>query len=385
MIENQVSLRPLSELRQRHSSKWRRYPNDVLPMHVAEMDYEIADSIKALLIDLVDKSDLGYTGPVPEVANGFASFAERHWGWTVDKTQVRLATDVGVAAVEVLRALTKPGESVLINSPVYSSFYGWIGELGLTVVDAPLIPGAKTWTLDVTAIEAAFEAGVKFYLLCSPHNPMGRVHSFDELAKIAELAKTYGVTVISDEIHAPLTYPESKFTPYLAVSEAARETGVVITAASKSFNLAGLKAAIIVSQNEAVALRLKAAPEALHWRSGLLGALSMAEAFENCDGWLATTVAANQASRDRLTGMMAELLPDCGYWVAEGGYLAWLDLESLNLGDNPAERILREQKVAFVPGVDLGKSYPQFVRINFACADESLEQAIRAIASYKTN
>ncbi|MDE2409747.1 MAG: aminotransferase class I/II-fold pyridoxal phosphate-dependent enzyme [Actinomycetales bacterium] len=376
-------LRPLDELHLRHSSKWRRFSPDVLPMHVAEMDYEIAPQIKGLLIDFVQRSDLGYLGPIPEVAEAFVGFATRHWNWTPDPKQIRIATDVSVGAVEVMRRLTTPGERVLINSPVYSAFYGWIREVGCEVADVPLVPDLETWRLDIPGIEAAFASGVKFYLFCSPHNPMGRVHDRTELEAIADLALKYGVTVISDEIHAPLTYADQVFTPWLAVSDAARETGIVVTAASKSFNLAGLKASIIITQSATMASRLSVVPPDLHWRSSLLGGFAMAEAFSNCDDWLAQAVAANRAGRDLLTRLMSELLPEVPYWVAQGGYLAWLDVSSLGLGENPANRILEEKRISLVPGVDHGPEYGQYVRINFATSLESIERTVAAIASYR--
>ncbi|MDE2409363.1 MAG: aminotransferase class I/II-fold pyridoxal phosphate-dependent enzyme [Actinomycetales bacterium] len=375
-------LRPLAELRERHSSKWRRYPADVLPMHVAEMDYEIAPQIKNLLIDFVQRSDLGYIGPIPEVAEGFVAFAQRHWGWTPDAKQIRIATDVSVGTVEILRAITQPGDRVLINTPVYAAFFGWLREVGCEVADVPLIPDLETWRLDLQGIERAFQDGVKYYLLCSPHNPMGRVHEQHELEAIANLAHRYGVVVISDEIHAPLTYRDQKFVPYLSVSDAARETGVVVTAASKSFNLAGLKASIIVTQSATMAERIGGVVPDIHWRSGILGGFAMAEAFTSCDDWLAQAVEANRANRDLLTRLVSERLPGVPYWVAQGGYLAWLDLSSLNLGDNPATRILEEKRISLVPGIDLGADYGQYVRINFACSAEAIEQTVSAIASY---
>jgi cystathionine beta-lyase len=382
MSEEQVFLRPLSELRQRHSSKWRRYASDVLPMHVAEMDYEVAPSIKALLTDFVQRSDLGYLGPIPEVADAFVGFAKRQWKWDVDGKQVRIATDVGVAAIEIFRTLSAPGDRVVVNSPVYSEFYSWIAEAKLQALDVPLVADFETWRLDIAGMERAFASGAKFYLLCSPHNPMGRVHDADELAAIAELAHKYGVTVISDEIHAPLTYSDQKFVPWLSLSDAARETGVVITAASKSYNLAGLKASIIITQSATMAGRIAAVPNALHWRSGILGGFAMAEAFAGCDAWLAQAVEANREGRDLLTRLVSELLPQVPYWVAQGGYLAWLDLAALNLGENPAARILADHKISVVPGIDLGAEYGQYIRINFAASAEAIEQTVRAIASY---
>ncbi|MFM6940099.1 MAG: aminotransferase class I/II-fold pyridoxal phosphate-dependent enzyme [Rhodoluna sp.] len=198
-----TELRPLEELRERHSSKWRRFNRDVLPMHVAEMDYEIAPSIKSLIIEMTTRSDLGYLGPIPELGEAFAGFAKRHWNWAVEPSEVRLATDVGVGSVEIMRAVGKPGDKVVVNSPVYHSFYTWIEEVGMTVVDAPLIRekvGGPTeenpdtfekpvtlWRLDLAAIEKAFKDGAKIFLMCNPQNPVGRMHTRDELRDLASV------------------------------------------------------------------------------------------------------------------------------------------------------------------------------------------------------
>ena len=366
-------------------------------MHVAEMDYEIAPGIKSLLIDFVTRSDLGYLGPVPEVGEAFSGFAKRHWNWTVEPTDVRIATDVGVGAVEILRAAGKPGDKVVINSPVYHSFYEWIKEVGMHAVDAPLIrekvggPTAENpdtfekpvtlWRLDLDAIEKAFKDGAKFFLMCNPQNPVGRMHTANELRQLAGLAAHYGVLVISDEIHAPMAYPGETFTPYLSVSDEAKVTGVTITAASKTFNLAGLKASIIVTQSDEVRAKLATMPEAMHWRSSLLGAFAMAEAFENGDAWLKGTMMTLADSRKLLAAEIAEKLPTIDFHLPENGYLAWLDLSSLNLGDKPAALLLAKEKVSFVPGDEHGEAYGQFVRINFACRPASIRAAIDKIAN----
>ena len=371
------------QLHARHSSKWRRYPSDVLPMHVAEMDYGIAPEIQVALTRMIAESDIGYLGPVPEVAQGFAGFALRHWGWELDPEQVRIATDVGVGTVEVLRTLGQPGDKVLINSPVYHSFYTWIEEAGMVMVDAPLQPAESEWIVDLAAIEQQFRSGAKFYLLCSPQNPMGKIFTQQELATIAELAELHGVTVISDEIHAPLAYDAKDFTPWLNVSVAAREVGVVVTAASKSFNLAGLKASVVVTQSTTMQRRLANLLPAIHWRSGILGAFGMATAYSDCDAWLRTAVSHNQQSRDYLLGQLAERLPQVRVWQPRSGYLAWLDVSALNLSDHPAEQIIREQKVAFVGGWEHGENYKNFVRVNFACNRSSIDTALDALAAYR--
>jgi cystathionine beta-lyase len=380
-MSNQI-VTPLAELKKRSSSKWRRFAPDVLPMHVAEMDYEVAENIKQLLIEKVANSDLGYTGPMPEVSEGFVKFADRLWGWQVDAKQVRLSTDVGVSAVEIFRALGTKGDKVVINSPVYHSFYDWVAEVEMVIQDVPLLPSESTWELDLAGLEDAFKTGAKFYLICNPHNPLGKIFTQAELIAIADLAKKYQVTVISDEIHAPLSFDSKNFVPYLRVSDAARETGVCITAASKSFNLAGLKASVIVTDSATMNEKLSKLPAALHWRSGLLGAFAMGEAFSNGQAWLDAAIAANLASRSLLVGLLAEHLPQVKTWLPEAGYLAWLDVSALGLGENPAATLLNEQRVAFVPGTDHGSEYVNFVRINFACHPDSLERAVKALAAY---
>ena len=363
----------------------------------AALWYEIAPGIKSLIIDFTTRSDLGYLGPIPELGEAFAGFAKRHWNWVVEPTDVRLATDVGVGSVEILRAVGAAGDKVVINTPVYHAFFDWIAEVGMTSVDAPLIRekvGGPTeedpdtfeqpvtlWRLDLASIEKAFKAGAKFFLMCNPQNPVGRMHTREELRSVAELAAKYGVLVISDEIHAPMAYPGETFTPYLAVSDEAKQTGVTVTAASKTFNVAGLKASIIVTQSDEVRAKLAKLPEALHWRSSLIGAFAMTEAFENGDAWLKGTMMTLADSRKLLAAEIAAKLPTVDFHLPENGYLAWLDLSSLNLGDKPAALLLAKERVSFVPGDDHGDAYGQFVRINFACRPASIRAAIDKIAN----
>ncbi|MEY4477663.1 MAG: hypothetical protein RJA31_1167 [Actinomycetota bacterium] len=181
-------------------------------MHVAEMDYPVAEPIRAMLGELVAKSDMGYLGPIPEIAPAFVKFAEDRWGWTPDTSNARLAPDVGVATVEFLRA--HGAKRVLITSPVYAGFWHWLEELDIDIVDVPL---TADFRLDLEGIEREFANGVGYFLLCNPHNPLGRVFGRDELTALADIADRHNAVVISDEIHAPLTYPGVDFVPYLSL------------------------------------------------------------------------------------------------------------------------------------------------------------------------
>lgn len=352
-------------------------------MHVAEMDFQIADSIRNVIIEMAQDSDLGYLGPVPEVAEAFAGFAKRRWNWSVDTAQVKMATDVGVAAVEIFRTLGNPGDKVVVNPPVYGSFYHWIEEAKLEQVDVPLVRTDRTWQLDLDALEVAFADGAKFYLLCHPHNPVGKIYSLEELQAIATLAETYGVTVISDEIHAPLTYAGATFVPYLNAGEAAAKTGIIITSSSKAWNTAGLKAAIIVSHDDAIAAKLSKLQPDLHWRTSILGAFAMAEAYTNGVTWIDSAIQTIESNYAFMSAQVAEKLPSVVVAQPQNSYLSWWDVSALNLGENPAATILAKAKVAVVSGTDLGAGFGQFVRFNFGTSQANIEAAINAIAAIK--
>ena len=376
----------LSELQAHRSEKWRAFPKDVLPLPVAEMDFPVADPIRQTLREMIDHSDLGYLGSIPEMGTAFAGFAKRRWGWSVDPLQVRIAADVGVGIVEVLRVITKPGDKILINSPVYPNFWTWCTETHLEQVDVPLTQSenainGSNWILDWDGIEKAYASGIKAHLICNPHNPLGRVYTREELSRLADLAKKHNVYVLSDEIHAPLTFAEQKFTPFLSVSENARAVGITITAASKGWNIAGLKCAIIVSENEKVHETLNGIAPATHYRASLLGAFASVAAFEKGEPWLDSAMVEIDKNRNLVAELIAAKTPGVGYRIPHCSYLAWLDLTSFNLGEDPSAVLIEKGKVAFVPGVRFGAQSSQFVRLNFATSPQILEEAFNRLAT----
>lgn len=376
MSDNRIDAEPLNILRGRHSEKWRHYPDDVLPMFVAEMDYPIAEPIKRTLTELVNGNDLGYLGDIPEIGPAFIDFAQKRWGWTPDTHHARLACDVGVATVEYLRA--NNATSVVITSPVYSGFWAWLTELGVDIVDVPLTDG---FDMDFDGIERAFAAGNKHFLLCNPHNPLGRVFGREELLRLATIADAYAVTVISDEIHAPLTFPGTEFVPYLSLGPVAERTGVLVTSTSKSWNLAGLKAAFLLAYEDKAATFDKL-PFAMHYRASILGAFSMATAYAEGTPWLDATIETIIEAREHLVAELSRLLPAARLeWIPDAGYLAWIDVSGLNLGDAPWDRILANAKVALVAGTKHGSAYTNHVRINFATSPENITEALERIAA----
>jgi len=364
---------PLDLLRERTSEKWTTYPSEVLPLFVAEMDYPLSPVVAQAMIDRILASDTGYVGSPAPVGEAFAGFASRRWGWDVAPATVFTTTDVSVAIVETLRQAIAPGDAVVVCSPVYPPFFELPVEAGGIVVDVPLLgAGPQGGQLDLAALEVAFAAGARAFLLCNPHNPLGLVHGQATLAAVADLALKYGVTVVSDEIHAPLVHSTATFTPYLSVSDAARATGVCVTSASKAFNLAGVKCAVMVAHGGRPLELLTTMSDEVLWRTSILGLHASVAAFTHGDEWLDGIIAAIEHSSDLLATLIAERLPGVIYHLPDASYLAWLEFPA-EWGADPAALAL-SRGVALASGVDFGS--PGFARLNFACAPDVLTEAI---------
>jgi cystathionine beta-lyase len=380
----EVHADPLDLLRTRTSEKWRAYPADVLPLFVAEMDYPLAPVIADAIIARVRASDTGYVASSLPVGIAFGGFAARRWGWDVDPASVMTTTDVSVGIVEILRQVTAPGDGVVICPPVYPPFFDLIPEAGARVIEVPLLEvplldDGAAWSLDLQWIETAFAAGARAFLLCNPHNPVGLVHSRTTLEAVSGLAERYGVTVVSDEIHGPLALPPAEFIPYLTVSDAARQHGLVVTSASKAFNLAGFKCALMVAASDRGRAVLAAMPVEVFVRTSLLGQHASVAAFTHCDDWLDGTLAALQTSSALLESLLASTLPGVVFRPPGASYLAWLDFRQLGWGEDPSILALAAG-VALNPGPTFGTEGRGFARLNFACAPDVLTEAIARLA-----
>jgi cystathionine beta-lyase len=375
-----ISALSLQELRMRKSVKWRQFPADVLPLPVAEMDFPIAAPIKLALHDMIDRSDTGYLGPFPDMFDAFAEFAKARWQWLVDVSQMRIATDVGVGTVEVIRTLINPGDRVMLNSPVYDNMWRWVAEVKATLVDTPLLQENLNYCLDLNSIEKEYKNGVKVHILCHPHNPVGVIFPKQDLAQLAELALKYKVHIISDEIHGPLVYESKAFTPFLAVSDAAREVGITITSASKGFNLAGLKCAVIITNSTEIKEKINAMPISVAFRASLFGAVAATAAFKSSINWLDGVILTLDQNRNLIKNLIETQLPAINYRIPDFGYLAWLDLSGLRLGEEPTKAILERGKLAINGGAMYGPKHNQYARLNFGTSPEIITEAFNRIA-----
>ncbi|MFV0532155.1 MAG: MalY/PatB family protein [Cumulibacter sp.] len=370
------------QLRSRSSVKYQQYDADVLPLWVAEMDCALAPPIAARLAEAVRIGDTGYPTLDRQLPDALASYAAAQWGWQIDPAQVHPAADVGVGVTEVLRHNIEPGDRVVVCSPVYPPFYIWTGAVGSEQVDVPLVRSEGSWSLDLDGLRSAFAAGARAFLLCNPANPVGRAWNIAELRAVAELAAQYDVLVIADEIHAPLALDGAQFVPFLTVSEAARDVGVSVLAASKGWNLAGLKCAQIVTAGS----RMHSAVRKIHVHTfeatGHLGQLASIAAWNEGGTWLDQAVGELSAHRDLLGSLISEHLPAARYIAPQATYLAWLDVSAYGWGDSPNQRILADARVALNAGPRFGPQTGRgCVRINFACSPHVLREAMERIGS----
>ena len=364
----------LDELRTRRSVKWRRYPEDVLPAWVAELDFPLAAPVHRALADALARDDTGYAN-ADGLPAAFASFAAARWRWDVDPQRTLLVADIMSGVGELLRALTAPGDGVVVNPPVYPPFFKMVKEVGRELVEAPLDAG---WRLDLDALEAAFATGARCYLLCSPHNPTGTVHTRDELAAIVELAERHDVLVISDEVHAPMTLPGATYVPYLEVGP---ENGLALVSASKAWNVPGLKCALAVVASERMTEELRRLPAHVPFHVGHFGVLANIAAYADGGPWLDGLVAHLDAQRDRVAELLAAELPDVRHVRPEAGYLVWLDCRELDLGDDPSAVFLERGRVALSPGPEFGSQGKGFARLNVGTSGALLADAVARMRS----
>ena len=377
---------PLDVLAQRTSEKWRTYPPDVLPAWVAETDFNLAPPVRRALDRALDIGDTGYAFP-GELARAFAEFALAEFGWRVSPQFVFQVPDVMAGIAQALLAFTERGARVVINPPVYAPFFEVLRTLERTAVHVPLIRDESARRhLDFDGLEEAFADGASAYVICSPHNPVGRVWRAADLQRVCELAERYGVTVIADEIHAPITLPGARFVPLLA--KASPEVRCVsVMSASKAWNVAGLKCAVVIASTDEVRdtlrARLHAIPTEIESRVGHLGVQASIAAFREGREWLHELVAHLDRNRALLMELLRQGLPAARCAAPEATYLAWIDCSALGIAGEPARHFRERGRAALEPGSKYGAGGEGYVRLNFGTSSAILREIVGRMAAAK--
>ena len=395
MIENPLLGPTLEDLRARTSMKWRHYPEDVLPLWVAEMDVTLAPAVVEEIARTARTGDTGYPHWTA-YAEAVAAFAADRWDFPgLDPARMALVPDVMMGIVEALRLLTRPGDAVVVTSPVYAPFFAFVTRADRQIVETSLTAEGR---LDADAIEEgllrARAAGSErpVVLLSNPHNPTGTVHTRAELEAVAQVARRQGARIISDEIHAPLVYSDARFVPLLSVAGA--ENAFALTSGSKAFNLAGLKAALLMAGPEAAG-DLARLPEEVSHGPSHVGILAHTAGFARGRDWLDALLQGLEENRALLGGLLEEHLPQVTWRPPQATYLAWLDASALQLSApasgealavvsdvaGPARFFLDEARVALSSGHVFGRGGSDAVRLNFGTRPDLLSEAVRRMGA----
>lgn len=358
--------------------KWGAVEPGVLPAWVAEMDYRPAAPIEEALVAAVRRGALGYA-PFGDGGLGaaFAGFAERHWSWSLPAEAVLPTGGVMGGVRLALEALCPPGP-VVVPLPCYPPFRDAVAITGRELVPVAVDPDAAEAVLDLAAVEAAFAAGARTFLLCNPHNPLGRAWSREELTALADLARRNDARVVADEIHAPLVLPGATFTPYLTVDERA----VVVTSASKSFNIPAVHGAQLVLLDPADRAVVTGLPVPAQHEWSSLGIVAGVVAWRDCDEWHAALVERLSAQRALLGTLLERYLPRARVRPLEATYLAWLDLRGYGVADPAGAALAHGVRVA--PGGDYQPGLAGHVRLNLATSAERLDLMVHRLATALT-
>ena len=360
--------------------KWGMAEPDVIPAWVAEMDYALAEPITEALQRAVAKGRTGY----PEFAAGgrlgeaYAGFARRQFGHDVEAGQVIATVDVTAGVRLALDAVVPPGPLVM-PIPGYTPQLALAEITGRQRLDLTVDPDAERAELDLDQLETHFAAGARVLLLTQPHNPWGRIFTRAELEGIRDVVTRHGGWVVSDEIHAPLTLGGAEHVPYLSIEGTAEHT-VAVVAASKAFNIAGLKCSQLVTADPDLARRLAGVPMARNDSWSVLGVEASVAAYEHGDAWLADLRVRLTEQRDLFSRLLADHLPLARMRPLEATYLAWVDLRAYG-HDDPAARARDLGRVWLMPGHDYHPGLAGHVRVNLATSAERLTAIVARLAS----
>ena len=367
-----------------NSYKWDIVADDILPLWVADMDFEVAPEIKQAIIERANHGIFGYTLVPDSYYDSIIQWFKSRHNWSIDRNSIIYTSGVVPAISATIKALAMPGENVLVQTPVYNCFFSSIRNQGCCVVENELIREGETYKINFEDFEKkCADEKTTIFLLCNPHNPAGRVWTKDELEQMNSICLKHGVKVISDEIHCELVMPGYSYTPFASISEECKNNSIILNSPSKAFNIAGLQIANIICENTV-------------WRRRINRAINI---FEICDvnpfGIVALQAAYNKGGEwiDELNQyiyenylylkqFILEELPQVEVIKLEGTYLAWIDIMCFELSSDEAyNELLNDGKVLVNSGTLYGKKSGEgYLRINLACPRETLKKGLIRIA-----
>ena len=360
--------------------KWDMKPG-LLPLWVADMDFEVAPCVINALQKRLDHHVYGYNIILDEWKKAYSSFYQRKYGWNLDENDLIFATGVVPVLSSAVKALTEKGDNVVVMPPVYNVFYNSIVNPGRNALEVPLVYRDGKYSMDFDGLEKAFALEkTKLCFLCNPGNPSARIWSKEELLRLADTAKRYDVIILSDEIHGPITRPGTQYVPFLGIGDIAKEVGFAGISPSKAFSLAGLQSAAAVVPSPRIRAKFEKqlnADECAEPNS--FAQVAVIAALNEGDEWLEQMNEYVFANRDYAFKRINQI-PGLKAVEGDATYLLWVDISELGCDGKTFEAYLEEnEKVFFNAGNPYGKTGEQFIRINMGTSRENVVEAMNRL------
>ncbi len=359
------------------SVKWRVFDEDVLPMWVADMDFRSPEPVIEALRERVSHGVFGYAMELPELRATIQDHLAARYDWTVKPEEIVLVPGVVKGFNLACHMFSAEGGSAMIQTPVYFPFLSAPANAGLTRQEMELSRREDgSYEIDYDLFEQTITSQTRLFILCNPHNPVGRVFRRDELERMAEICLRHNVMICSDEIHCDLIFSGQRHYPLATLSPEIAQNTITLMAPSKTYNIAGLDCSFAVIQNPDLRKRFQAAGKGLTGHVNLMGLVAALAAYQGGQEWLDQALRYMEANRDYLCQAVNQELPGVRMASPEGTYLAWLDCREAGIEGSPHKFFLEQARVALNEGASFGKGGEDFVRLNFGCPRSMLEEAL---------
>lgn len=367
----------LPDRRNTESVKWNHYPEDVLPMWVADMDFVSPEPVIRALQERVAHGVFGYPGELAGLREAIVCYLAAQYAWQVQPEDIVILPGVVPGFNLATQQFAGSGGGVLIQTPVYGPFFGAPRSAGGMLQQMELTCHADgSYTVDWNAFESAITAETRMFLMCNPHNPVGRVYTRAELECMAEICLRHNVLICSDEIHCDLVYSGHAHTPVASLNPGVGQHAITLMAPSKTFNIAGLSCAFAVIQNLDLRKQFVSAGRGLVHGSNLFGLIAARAAYQEGQEWLHQLLRYLEDNRDLVYSFVNQQMPGVRMSLPEGTYLAWLDCREAGITEKPCDFFIQRARVALGDGTGFGQGGEGFVRLNFGCPRSMLIEAL---------
>jgi len=372
----EYDLDEIIERRNTDSVKWTLYPEDVIPLWVADMDFVSANPIVQALRSRMDHSVFGYNRPASALAELIVDRMEKMYGWQIQSQDIVYLPGIVTGLNIAYQAFAADGEGILVQPPVYFHFLRDPVLHGRILQDPPLIRNGSTYEIDFDLFEHSITDRTKLFILCNPHNPVGRVFTKSELEKIADICLRHKLVICSDEIHCDLVYPPHRHIPIACLDPEVEACTVTLMSPSKTYNIAGLGCGYALIKNPRIRKYWNKVSYGITPHVNIMGHIAAVAALKEGHEWLGQVLEYLAGNRDYVFDYIQNRLPAISMLPVEATYLAWLDCTETGIEGDPSRFFLDNARVALSDGAEFGKDYGKFVRLNFACSKKLLEKAL---------